>query len=327
LETVVAPYWECSAPILTVADIPAAGLSVVILDSEFTGSFLDTIRSALFADIEDLEIVIATNADKSAPERSALLDRIGGMGSGGVSVRIAKLGYRGSHSSLANIGVANATKAIVAIARGGAIFDPLFLRDACLSMERHPDFDVVIPQIAHLTDSHEGISPRVTFDTVRIGGASHAAAHTNHFGGMEFVCRRSVLDNIRFDEALDRYIDWDFHLRTRLAGHCSIISNSVDVQIRVPTKPVAYRSHLDAALSKHYITTPALHVPLTFGLDAGFSRPAPEVPDSSEMLIAGRSMAYYLNERRHWWKIFLKHPTKPLRWLMVREARQRWRGR
>jgi hypothetical protein len=326
------PYWLRGVAVAPASPLTAgrrAGLSVIVAVSDQFGDPSTTVRSALLADGVNVDVILACDLPPSAPARAAVLSRIRGSGLASEgSVRIVELGFRGGLAALCNLGLREAANDMVAFARAGIAIDPTFFVDAVRALEVEPDYDFVIPQLAFeaLPSGH----PTPVADKVRIGEALNAGLVHNLLGGIEVVARRSAASSIGFDETLDRYVDWDFHLRACAAGHRYIVSNRIDIRLEVSADeaPEYFRSHFDSVLVKHGANFAGGRVPLVAAFDArtiadtAAASPLEDGP-TANLLFAKRPLKYYLWEKRPWWRVAWKHPTKPLRWLMLREIQSR----
>lgn len=230
-----------------------------------------------------------------------------------------------------------ADKSVVAFIRAGFIFDPEFLASAVAALGVHREFDIVVPQTVYVRADER------SFRTPVIGEALSAATALNLFGDLEFVARRERVVSIGFDEALDRYVDWDFHLRACAAGLRYLVSNRGEVRGASNCAATArfWRSHLDSFFSKHLLRLGSLKIMLTSiyegalsSTNVGFVGQAaplrePVVQLSSALQFSKRSLDYYLREGTPWWRVAVRRPYKVRRWLMLREfqkAKRRMRS-
>ena len=334
------PYWlhaanESKAP----ADSGPKRLSIVVATCDEFGSPMDTIYSALQAEELDVEVIFACDLLPSAPERAAVLARLraSSLVRDG-TVKIVELGFRGGLAAICNLGLRSAKNEIVAFFRAGDSIDVNFLIDAVAALNTQPEYDFVIPQLTYekLPSEPEILHP----DRVRLGEALNTGVVANLFGAIEMVGRRSAVEAIGFDESLDRNVDWDFHMRACAIGHRYIASNRIEVRVELfpDAAPMSFRSHIDAVLVKHEMNAAGGKVTLAAALDAtdlshkawqGDSADdgtAPEISAANSVLISRRPISYYFHERRPWWKIALKNPNKPVRWLLLREMQARARS-
>lgn len=342
LEPASAPYWmntaisRSSRP----SDAEPKRLSIIVATSDEYGNPMDTIYSALQVEGLNVEVIFACDRLPSAPERAAVFERLraSSLVSDG-TVKIVELGFRGGLAALCNLGLRSAKNDIVAFCRAGTSIDAAFLVDAVEALNSQPDFDFVIPQLIFekLPSEPEVLYP----DRVRLGEALNTGVVANLFGTIEMVGRRAAIESIGFDETLDRNVDWDFHMRACASGHRYIVSNRIEARVELfpDATPISFRSHIDAVLAKHEMYSAGGKVTLAAALDAtdlsykawkgaGENDGAePDVSGLNSVLISRRPISYYFHERRPWWKIALKNPNKPVRWLLLREMQARVRNR
>ncbi|WP_291165995.1 hypothetical protein [Hyphomicrobium sp.] len=342
LKPASAPYWmhtATSKPSLA-SEAELKRLSIIVATSDEYGDPMDTIYSALQVEGLNVEVIFACDRLPSATERAAVFERLkaSSLVSNG-TVKIVELGFRGGLAALCNLGIRSTENDFVAICRAGTSIGAAFLIDAVEALNAQPDFDFVIPQLIFekLPSEPAALYP----DRVRLGEALNTGVVANLFGTIEMVGRRPAIEAIGFDESLDRNVDWDFHMRACASGHRYIVSNRVEARVELfpDATPISFRSHIDAVLVKHEANSPGGKVTLAAALDAtdlsyktwkGVGENEGEEPDIStanSVLISRRPISYYFHERRPWWKIALKNPNKPVRWLLLREMQARVRNR
>ena len=133
-------------------------------------------------------------------------------------MKIISLGFNGGVAGGSpNRGLREVQTEFVGFARAGATIDATFLSDAVQALEAEPDYDFVVPQLVfegRTSDDHP-----FYVDNVRIGEALNSGVVHNLLGAIEMIGRRSAVADLGFDETLDRYVDWDFHMRACAAGH------------------------------------------------------------------------------------------------------------
>jgi GT2 family glycosyltransferase len=325
----IAPYWQritLNTPSSQISQFRES-LTLIVPVSEGLGDPLDTVRSAVLADQLDVDVILVCEPLPYATERSAILERIktSTLASEG-RLKILNLGFNAGLAALCNRGLREAETKYVAFARAGASMDARFLSDSVKALEAQPLYDLVVPQVVY-EDGSATSEKSVYVDKVCIGEALNSGVVHNLLGPIEMVARRSAIAAVGFDETLDRYVDWDFHLRACAAGHRYIVSNRVEVRLDIePNTRQAFRSHLDSVLVKHSAALGGGRVPLVAAYDAQTIMELPHDDEAKstsgaarKLFFAKRPISYYLWEKRPWWRIALRHPTKPLRWLMLRE--------
>jgi hypothetical protein len=319
------PYWLSARPQASVGE-GERGLSCVVLVSDDFGDPIETIAMLPRSPELDMQIVVVAEFGGESSRRSALLDRVRAVAASADGVvKYAELGFKGGEAALANLGLSLADKDIVAFVRAGFVFDSDFLASAVDALRAHRDFDVVVPQTVFLHGAERA------FRTPVIGEALSAATTLNEFGDPEFVARRDKAKTIGFDETLDRYVDWDFHLRACAAGLRYIVSNRAEVRAgELGATARHWRSHLDSVFSKHLVSLGTAKIMLTsiyegslHSADGNSATGVPLIEAGLEipggLRFSKRSLDYYLREGTPWWRVALKRPIKIKRWLMLRE--------
>ena len=330
------PYWLSARPQAVVGE-RARGLSCVVLVSDDFGDPIETIAMLPRGPELDLQIVVVAEFG-SRTQRSDVLDRVrAAPPRARAPSSMPSSASRAGEAALANLGLSLADKSVVAFIRAGFIFDPEFLASAVAALGVHREFDIVVPQTVYVRADER------SFRTPVIGEALSAATALNLFGDLEFVARRERVVSIGFDEALDRYVDWDFHLRACAAGLRYLVSNRGEVRGASNCAATArfWRSHLNSFFSKHLLRLGSLKIMLTSiyegalsSTNVGFVGQAaplrePVVQLSSALQFSKRSLDYYLREGTPWWRVAVRRPYKVRRWLMLREfqkAKRRMRS-
>jgi len=320
------PYWVSAQSSLAVDD-GERGLSCVILVGDDLGDPAETIAALPRGPELDLEIVVVAESHAESPSRAIWLDGIRGMAkASGGALKFAELGFKGGEAAMVNLGLTIAEKEHIVFVRAGSAFDPDFLAVAVAALRRNPEFDFVVPQTICFEGENRRVRPPV------IGEAASAATVVNMFGEFEFIARRASVAAVGFDESLDRFVDWDFHLRACMAGMRYLVSNRFEVRgDGEPQSRVRYwRSHIDSVFAKHVVRLGAAKVNLVSICEgAGVSidsRPpghtgavGQENEFAHGLRFSKRSLDYYLRESAPWWRVALRRPIKVRRWLMLRE--------
>lgn len=299
-------------------------LSFVIMNIEGDGDLLETLTSALDIQDLDLEIIISRDFEPSESHISAIVERLAEGVEKRATIKICQSGYQGGLAALCNQGAQLASHDILAFARAGSVLSKEFIIEAVKALNRNREYDFVIPQ----SSSKDFSQSDMVVDKVRIGEALNSGVIDNLFGGIEMVARRSAVLSVGFDEDLDRFVDWDFHMRACSAGHRYIVGNYVEACVEPAIDAQSYRAHLDSVLVKHALPTDGGKVSLATAFDGGAASSETAFGGGAEpsaangLLFANRPLAYYWHEWRDWRVIARRHPFKPLRWLMVREVQK-----
>ena len=237
---------------------------------------------------------------------------------------IIELGFRGGAAAQANLGLRAAQHEIVGFARAGASFDPSFLIEAVSALTELPQFSFVIPQTEHVLMLPK--KKTADEDRSRIGKSINSALNEQHlFGDVEFIGRRSAVTTLGFDENFDRFVEVDFHLRACMEGYRYIVGNRVDTHIDLTGAILSrdFRRHFDAVLVKYDARFDGGKLNLVSAYNSGKSLNFVEtaVRDTAveASLLGGRTISYYINETKPWWKVAIRHPLRIKTWLILRE--------
>jgi hypothetical protein len=325
------PYWiSVRSPLAD--DDGERGLSCVVLVSDDLGDPAETIAALPRGAELELQIVVAAEPCADGTPRAVWLDRVRAVAqASGGAVKFVELGFNGGEAALANLGLTAADKEHIAFVRAGSVFDPDFLAAAVMALRRNREFDFVAPQAIFC----EG--EKRWHRSVALGEATSAATvgnmfGENMFGELEFVARRASVAAVGFDESLDRFVDWDFHLRACAAGMRYLVSNRAEFRRdgEPPSRVRYWRSHIDSVFAKHAVSLGAAKVNVV-SIYEGAGAASENQPSSHASALgqdnefahglrfSKRSLDYYLRESAPWWRVALKRPIKVRRWLMLRE--------
>jgi hypothetical protein len=323
------PYWLSleKASSVGLKDVQPASreLSLVILAGDAFGDPVSTIQSAFLAGGLKTQIILVYDLPPTDVARLAVLDRLRHsflVDEGHVA--IIELGFRGGAAAQANLGLRAAQHEIVGFARAGAHFDPSFLIEAVSALTELQQFSFVIPQTEHVP-----VLPKektADEDRSRIGESINSALSEQHlFGDFEFIGRRSALTTLAFDENLDRFIEVDFHLRACTEGYRYIVGNRVDAHVDLTGAILSrdFRRHFDAVLVKYDTRFDGGTLNLVSAYDSekifNFAESAVRDTAVEVSLPGGRTVSYYINEKKPWWEVAIRHPLRIKTWLLLRE--------
>ncbi len=247
------PYWipdypRRSEPVTGRTD--KAALSVVVLVSGRFGNAMDTVRSVLLNAELDLEICLACDQSVSAAEDLAALRRLEGFKFPDQErLKVVNLGFIDGPAALCDLGLRETRGDYVIFVRAGVVFEPGFLVEAAQALTSNADYSFVIAQVGR--EAPGGGRPAVNL--VYGEAVNTIFLPRNMLGNIEFVGRRKAIEDVGFDEGLDRDFEWDFQIRAAFLGHRSIVSNRIDATLPElhPSSPLYYRCYPDALFVKH----------------------------------------------------------------------------
>ncbi|WP_338865412.1 glycosyltransferase [Myxococcus stipitatus] len=262
------PYWEMerkkSAPVVRAKASARPRVSVLVTNFNL-GRFLpETLASIADSDYPEIEVIVVDDASTSAFDHEVLarIEEDANAGISGVKL-IRNPANRGLPASR-NIGLRAATGDYVLPLDADDCISPTFIRMAVEALERHREFDVVVPSTGYF-DSDEGRSQRRFIDyALFIGDCPSLGMVANRLSCATSLMRRSLFDTFRYNEQLTSYEDWDLYLRLSHAGHRFLVTNALHFH---------YRRRKGSMISG---VNPRRHEELLFQLHQGLRRPLPE---------------------------------------------------
>ncbi|HEX8825653.1 MAG TPA: glycosyltransferase [Archangium sp.] len=231
---VAQPYWERTearaTPTAPVRQRPPR-VSVIITNHNLGRYLPETLASVAASSYAEVEVVLVDDASTDSFDHE-LLERIEQQSGAGRSVRLVRnLVNRGLPASR-NIGIQAATGDYLLPLDADDCISPTFLERAVEALERHPEFDVVVPSTGYfLTD--EALESRQFCDyALFLGDAPSLGLVSNRFSCATALMRRGLFERVRYNERLTSYEDWDLYLRLALAGHRFLVANQLHFHYR-----------------------------------------------------------------------------------------------
>ena len=102
-----------------------------------------------------------------------------------------------------------------------------FIEVAVLALERNPDFSLVIPQTAFVSDEASVSNLKVIDHAIFVGEALRSGSFCNRFSTASSLGTRVLYQEFSYDENLTSYEDWDFYSRAAWAGKRFIVTSDV----------------------------------------------------------------------------------------------------
>ncbi len=234
--TVAVPYWE-SAPLRAVPParlVPGKLPRVSILITNYNlGRFLpETLASVGAADYPELEVVLVDDASTEAFDHEVLrlIERTSSAGAAPVRL-VRNVVNRGLPASR-NIGLRAATGDYILPLDADDCINPSFIRMAVEALERHPEFDIVVPSTGYF-DSDEALEQRRFCDfALFIGDCPSLGMVANRLSSATSLMRRSLFEHFQYNERLTSYEDWELYLRLAHAGHRFLVTNAIHFHYR-----------------------------------------------------------------------------------------------
>ncbi|QSQ14752.1 glycosyltransferase [Myxococcus landrumensis] len=277
--TADAPYWEKerkkSAPAARSKASALPRVSVLITNFNL-GRFLpETLASIADSNYPEIEVIVVDDASTSAFDHEVLacIEEDAKAGVSGVKL-IRNPTNRGLPASR-NVGVRAATGDYILPLDADDCISPTFIRMAVEALERHREFDVVVPSTGYF-DSDEARSQRRFIDyALFIGDCPSLGMVANRLSCATSLMRRSLFDTLRYNEQLTSYEDWDLYLRLAHEGHRFLVTNSLHFH---------YRRRKGSMISG---VNPRRHEELLFQLHQGLRRPLPEGIQLAAFMLLG----------------------------------------
>jgi glycosyltransferase involved in cell wall biosynthesis len=88
-----------------------------------------------------------------------------------------------------------------------------FLLQSLEALQKHPEIDLVIGQTALFVEDSEYLDSKISAIANTFGLNFFAGWKKNSISSSSFILRRTLAENIKFDETLEVFEDWDFLLR------------------------------------------------------------------------------------------------------------------
>ncbi|AGC46358.1 group 2 family glycosyl transferase [Myxococcus stipitatus DSM 14675] len=280
--TAAAPYWEKErkkpAPEARAKALPR--VSVLVTNFNL-GRFLpETLASIADSNYPEIEVIVVDDASTSAFDHEVLacIEADAKVGLSGVKL-IRNPTNRGLPASR-NVGLRAATGDYILPLDADDCISPTFIRMAVEALERHPEFDVVVPSTGYF-DTDEARAQRRFIDyALFIGDCPSLGMVANRLSCATSLMRRSLFDTHRYNEQLTSYEDWDLYLRLAHAGHRFLVTNALHFH---------YRRRKGSMISG---VNPRRHEELLFQLHQGLRRPLPEgIQLAAFMLLASPDAA------------------------------------
>ena len=200
-------------------------LSIVVLYQERT-QLLPTTLESLLRSIEVRSEVIVVGDGTTNPQDRRLLDDL--------AWRCAEAGIRfvqsrggRSVAALRNLGAKLAKAPYLFFIDAGDLVSPTFLSRAISALDHHPDYDVVVPNVGFFRNEADAKARRFRDYAVYIGDAPNVGWLENRCASGSSVLRRSLFNEVRYDEELAPYEDWTFFLELTARKKRFLLMNQI----------------------------------------------------------------------------------------------------
>lgn len=200
-------------------------VSVIVPYFNMGRYILRTMESVLASTYSNLEVVLVD--DRSTDEHSQMVLRKIEQAERFGAVRVVR--------APTNVGLSGARNLGIREARGDYIFtldsDDLirddFIAVAVDALERNPEFSLVVPQTAFISDEASPTEIKVVDHAIFIGEAIRGGSFANRYSTATSLGRREIYTEFPYDENLSSYEDWDFYSRLAWAGKRFIVTSDI----------------------------------------------------------------------------------------------------
>lgn len=203
-------------------------VSVIIPYYNMGEYILQTLDSVLASTYSNMEVIIIDDGS-CEPASVEILDKIGG---GDVPViRIIKNGFNCGLSATRNHGLSAAQGEYILTIDADDYISAGFIEICVRALERERAYTFVITQAAFFEDGKNilicGEADHIDY-AVFIGDARTIGLHENRFSTATVFGRAEAFKEIKYDEALQSYEDWEFYSRVICNGYRVIVTSDIN---------------------------------------------------------------------------------------------------
>jgi glycosyltransferase involved in cell wall biosynthesis len=229
------PYWERAAPqaasSVEVTPTHLPRVSVVITNHNLGRYLPETLASVAASSYPETEVILVDDASTD-PFDHELLARIERRSGDGHGVKLVRNPVNRGLPASRNIGIAAATGDYILPLDADDCISPTFLELAVQGLERHREFDVVVPSTGYF-QSDEALEARQFCDyALFIGDVPSLGLVANRLSCATSLMRRSLFDRFRYNDRLSSYEDWELYVRLAQAGCRFLVTNQLHFHYR-----------------------------------------------------------------------------------------------
>nr|WP_284504822.1 glycosyltransferase [Caballeronia sp. INDeC2] len=206
-------------------------VSVLVTHCNLGRYLRETLDSVLASDYPNLEIVVVDDAS-TEDVSLAVINSLDHAKVDGLTV------VRRPH----NAGLSAARNLAAKVAKGeyaipldaDDLIHPSFISVAVRALERHGEYDFVVPTTGYFVDADiarmmvEGCRDSIVF----VGDARASGLLKNRFSTATMLTRRAVLVDLKYNEELTAYEDWDLYQRAVIQGKRFLVTNNLNFYYR-----------------------------------------------------------------------------------------------
>ena len=200
-------------------------LSIVLLHQERTHLIPTTLESLLRCIGVRSEIIVIGDGTTN-PKHRRLLDDLAWR-CAEADVRFVQSRGGRSVAALRNQGAKLAKAPYLFFIDAGDLVSPTFLSRSVSALDHHQDFDVVVPNVGFFLTEEDAKARRFSDYAVYLGDAPNVGWLENRCSPGSAVLRRSLFDEVRYDEELVPYEEWAFFLELTVKKKRFLLTNQI----------------------------------------------------------------------------------------------------
>ncbi len=206
-------------------------VSVLVTHCNLGRYLRETLDSVVASDYPNLEIVVVDDAS-TEDVSLAVIERLGRAKADGLTV--VRRPHNAGLSAARNLAAKTAKGKYVIPLDADDLIHPSFISVAVRALERHAEYDFVVPTAGYFVDADitrlmvEGCRDAIVF----VGDARASGLLKNRFSTAAMLTRRAVLVDLKYNEELTAYEDWDLYQRAVIQGKRFLVTNEINFYYR-----------------------------------------------------------------------------------------------
>lgn len=226
--TVDAPYWEQPSPSPLHPSTARSGrVSVLITNYNLAMHLPETLASIAASTYEDIEVIVVDDCSPNAFDQH-VMERLQQEPPSDIPpVRVIRNPVNRGLPASRNIGLDAASGEFVLPLDADDCISPTFIELAVKALNRHREFDVVVPSTGYFRTDDDLAANRFCDWAMFLGDAPSLGMVFNRTSCATSLMRRSLFERHRYNEVLTSYEDWDLYQRLVLSGVRFLVTNEV----------------------------------------------------------------------------------------------------